>query len=136
MQNNTITITVEGRKLNVEKGSSIERVKEGFYPNSNVIIVAAYVNNKLRELTYSITEECNISFVDLSSQDGVRIYQRSLTFLLVKAFSDVFPGETIQICHSVSKGLFFESSVKGLNENDVQNIETRMEELVKKFTIY
>ena len=53
MQNNTITITVEGRKLNVEKGSSIERVKEGFYPNSNVIIVAAYVNNKLRELTYS-----------------------------------------------------------------------------------
>jgi uridine kinase len=132
MQNNTITITVEGRKLNVEKGSSIERVKEGFYPNSNVIIVAAYVNNKLRELTYSITEECNISFVDLSSQDGVRIYQRSLTFLLVKAFSDVFPGETIQICHSVSKGLFFESSVKGLNENDVQNIETRMEELVKK----
>ena len=70
--------------------------------------------------------------MDLSSQDGVRIYQRSLTFLLVKAFSDVFPGETIQICHSVSKGLFFESSVKGLNENDVQNIETRMEELVKK----
>lgn len=132
MENNLITVSVGEQRYKVEKGSTIERLKEQLYPDKKSIIVAAYVNNELKELTNSIEEDCDISFVDLSTQDGVRVYQRSLTFLLIKAFSDVFAGEMLQICHSVSKGLFFESSVKGLNERDVQKIEDRMEELIMK----
>jgi len=82
-------------------------------------------------LTYPVNEDCNISFIDLSIADGGRIYERSLTFLLIKAFHDMFPDDTIEICHSVNKGLFFECSVRDLNEDHVQKIEDRMRELVE-----
>lgn len=131
MQNKSISITVEGQKLNIIRGTSLEEIKDYFYAENKAIIVGAYVNNELKELTYSITEECNISLVDLSSPDGVRVYQRSLAFLLVKAFRDIFPEETIEICHSVSKGLFFDCSVIDLDGQDVQKIEDRMRALVK-----
>lgn len=131
MQNNSITVTIGDRKHNVLKGTSLEKIKNDFYSDSKAIIVAAYVNNEIRELTYTITEDCDIRFVDLSTADGVRIYQRSLTFILAKAFRDIFPDETIEVCHSVSKGLFFECSVKDLDEEDVQKIEDRMRALVK-----
>ncbi|WP_458379732.1 hypothetical protein [Thermoclostridium stercorarium] len=130
MENKSITVTIDGKKYSVTKGSTLEQIKNDFYSDSKSIVVAAYVNNEIRELTYAVTEDCNITFIDLSTADGARIYERSLTFLLVKAFHDIFPGESLEICHSVSKGLFFECSVRGLDENGVKIIEARMRELV------
>jgi len=130
MQNKNVTVTVEGKEYSILAGTSLEKIKNDLY-NRKKSIVAAYVNNEIKELTYQVTENCKVSFVDLSTADGVRIYERSLTFLLVKAFHDIFPGETIEICHSVSKGLFFECSVKDLDQEDVQKIEHRMRTLVE-----
>ena len=81
-------------------------------------------------MTHPITEECRISFVDLTSADGIRIYQRSLIFLLIKAFHDIFPDDEIEVRHSVSKGLFFESTRENLNAGDVERIEKQMQKLV------
>jgi len=125
-----VTVTIGDTRHSVLKGTTLEQIKNDLFSNNRAIIVAAYVNNEIKELTYPVTEDCNITFIDLSFADGGRIYERSLTFLLVKAFHDIFPDDTIEICHSVSKGLFFECSVKNLNEGDVQKIENRMRELV------
>jgi len=125
-----VTVTIGDTRHSVLKGITLEQIKNDLFSNNRAIIVAAYVNNEIKELTYPVTEDCNITFIDLSFADGGRIYERSLTFLLVKAFHDIFPDDTIEICHSVSKGLFFECSVKNLNEGDVQKIENRMRELV------
>lgn len=84
MQNDSITVTIEGRNYSVIRGTSLEKIKNDFCSENKAIVVAAYVNNEIRELTHPVTEDCSISFIDLSSADGVRIYQRSLTFLLAK----------------------------------------------------
>lgn len=132
MGNEFITVNLNGQKKEVSKGITIEDIKNNSESNGKSIIVAGMVNNQLRELTYPITENCDISFVDLSSSDGVRIYRRSLIFLLVKAFHDLFPDDEIEVCHSVSKGLFFESSRKQLNADEVQMVENHMKELVEQ----
>lgn len=132
MVNELITVTLNGQETKIPKGTTLESIKNTIESSSEFTIVAGTVNNELRELTYPITESCNISFVDLSSADGIRIYRRSLIFLLVKAFHDVFPQDELEICHSVSKGLFFESSRKQLNAREVQMVEDQMRELVKQ----
>ena len=95
-----IRIHLNGEDLVIEKGSKIEELIKGGKGKKDSVIVAAIVNNELRELTYPIERECDIKFVDLTSEDGIRIYQRSLNFLLVKAVHDLFPEKEIQICHS------------------------------------
>ncbi|MBP7175493.1 MAG: nucleoside kinase [Thermoclostridium sp.] len=131
MQKGLISITIDGQQIETQKGTTIETLMKSMTKQNKPIVAAAKVNNEIRELTYSVTEPCDITLVDLSNVDGVRIYQRSLIFLLVKAFNDVFPGEEIAVCHSVSKGLFFESS-NALNSEAVQKIEKRMTELISK----
>jgi uridine kinase len=96
------------------------------------LIVAGIVNNEIKELTYPITAECDISFVDMTTDDGIRIYQRSLIFLLVKAFTDIYPDKEIEIRHSVSRGIFFEPVDLELDKEDVEKIEKRMKSLVEK----
>lgn len=95
-------------------------------------IVAAMLNGELRELTWSLTEDDKVEFLDLSSDDGQRIYTRSLSFLLVRAAKDIIPEGQISIEHSLGNGLYVE--VRGshlLAEEDVQALEDRMRQLVQ-----
>ena len=54
-------------------------------------LVAAIVNNDLRELTFPIKMDSTLAPVTMADADGARIYRRSLTFLLETAFSALFP---------------------------------------------
>lgn len=132
-----ISILLNGQYVEAEKGTRIEELVKGQKGKKDALIVAALVDNEIRELTYQVENDCCISFIDLSSEDGIRIYERSLKFLLIKAVHDLFPEKEIQIRHSVSRGVFFEIIDYEVTADDAVKIERRMRELVKldmKFT--
>lgn len=94
-------------------------------------IVAAWVNGELRELTAPLSEDATVEFIDLSSDDGQRIYIRSLSFLLIRAAQDVLPGSRVSIEHSLGNGLYVEiHGERPLTEEDVAALERHMRELV------
>ncbi len=126
-----ISILLNGQQVKAEKGTKIEELVKGKKGKKDALIVAALVDNEIRELTYPVEKDCSISFIDLSSEDGIRIYERSLKFLLIKAVHDLFPEKEIQIRHSVSRGVFFEIIDYEVTTDDAIKIERRMRELVK-----
>lgn len=95
-------------------------------------IVGAIVNNELRELTYPIAKESDVEPVTMGTADGMRLYRRSLTFLLECAFEQLYPGSTVTIDHSVASGGYF-CQVLGrppLSTDELAALEERMRELV------
>ncbi|MDR2125444.1 MAG: nucleoside kinase [Prevotellaceae bacterium] len=95
-------------------------------------ILGAYVNNELKELSYEIYTPITVDFIDISNPDGMRIYQRTLTFLLQKALKDLFPKHTLIVQHSVSKGLYCEVSNGGeeFTMTQINKLEQYMRKLV------
>ncbi|MCX7772836.1 MAG: nucleoside kinase, partial [Clostridia bacterium] len=131
MADKEIKIVLNGQEQYVEKGTKIEELVKGQRGKKDSLIVAALVNYEIRELTFPIENECQISFVDLTSEDGIRIYQRSLEFLLIKAVHDLFPGREVQIRHSVRRGIYFDLFDFKVTPEDVERLEKRMRELVE-----
>ena len=127
-----IRLSLNGRKMEVCKGTRIEDLVRGMEGKKVSLIVAAVVNNEFRELTYPIERESVITTVDLSDADGIRIYQRSLKFLLIKAVHDLFPDKELQVRHSVRRGVFFEIVDYKVTQEDVDRLEKRMRELVEQ----
>jgi len=132
MSDQRIRITLNGHELTVEKGTRIEDLVRGMEGKKGAQIVAAVVNNEIRELTYPIEQESVITTVDLSDPDGIRIYQRSLKFLLIKAVHDLFPDKELQVRHSVRRGVFFEVVDYKVTPEDVERLEKRMRQLVEE----
>lgn len=95
-------------------------------------VLGAYVNNELKELSYEIYTPITLDFIDIANPDGMRIYQRTLTFLLQKALKDLFPEYTLIVQHSVSKGLYCEVSNGGeeLTMTQINKLEQHMHKLV------
>lgn len=94
--------------------------------------LCAYVNNELKGLAYEIYTPATIDFIDISNPDGMRVYQRSLTFLLQKALTDLFPQHTLVVEHSVSKGLYCEVTANEteLTITQINKLEQYMHKLV------
>jgi uridine kinase len=122
----------DGRVLEGPRGAPLEefvRVLDG-YPE---LIVGAVVNGDLRELTYPIEMEAKLRPVTLGEPDGMRIYRRSLTFLLAAAFEELFPGAWLTVDHSVSSGGYF-CQVRGrpqLTGPELELVEGRMRQLAE-----
>jgi len=76
-------------------------------------ILGAFVNNKLKELTYNIYKPKIVEFIDITHPDGMRMYTRSLSFVLQKAVNEVIPGRRLTIEHAISNGFYCE--VEGMN---------------------
>ncbi|MFA7467389.1 MAG: nucleoside kinase [Desulfotomaculaceae bacterium] len=100
--------------------------------NRRASVVAAYVNNVLMSLQGPLDSDCDIEFVDLASQDGMRIYIRSLVMLLARAASEVLPGCKIKMEHTLGNGVYGEINCQNfIRRSDIQAIEKRMWEIVQ-----
>lgn len=78
------------------------RLAAGPYP-----FLAAFVNNRIKELNYKIYTPVTIRFVDITSFAGIRVYQRTAWFILQKVVSDLYPGHRLHIRHSMGQSGFY-----------------------------
>ena len=129
-----ITVIVDGQgDIEVDVGTTLEQLSKEFKDRYSSTIVAATVNNHLRELSFPIQEHCNVKFLDLTTADGLRVYTRSLAFLFIRASKEVLPGCRVTVEHSLSKGLYCEIHYeRPIEETDVRKIEERMRDIVKE----
>ncbi|OAT79372.1 AAA family ATPase [Desulfotomaculum copahuensis] len=89
------------------------------------------VNNALKDLRFKLESDCRLEFVDYGSEDGRRIYVRSLIMLLVRAASEVFPGSAVSVKHSLGNGIYGVIKLgRALREQDIRQIEERMREII------
>ncbi len=95
-------------------------------------ILGAMVNNELKELEYEVYSPKSIRFIDITHPAGMRMYQRSLFFILQKAVKDIVPGGAVRIEHSVSKGFYCEidGTDEPLDLPLIFSIGDRMREIV------
>ncbi len=122
----------DGRVLSGPRGAAVGEFLAAIDCPS--LCVGAIVNGELRELTYSINMESKVEPVLMESADGARIYRRSLTFLLEKAFTDLHPGATLYVDHSVASGGYY-CQVTGrdpLSVSEIDALKSHMLRLIEK----
>lgn len=130
----TVDIILPGHQIKVvEGGRSLFEISKDvahYYPSP---LVTALVNEKLRDLDHVIETPSVVQFLDLYTKEGARIYQRSLTFLLIYATHILFPQAQIKVEHSLSKGLYCEIEKEPkLSETDVLALEEKMWQIVNQ----
>ncbi|MFO7696756.1 MAG: nucleoside kinase [Anaerolineae bacterium] len=95
-------------------------------------VVAGLIDGQLVELGQRIQRDVAVEPVDTYGSEGLRIYQRSMTFVLIVAARELFPEAQLLIDHSVTIGGFF-CTVLGrptFTLDELEAIGKRMQEIV------
>lgn len=128
----TVEIKIGENIYRIAQGTSLQEVLEN-YPPESFPIVGAIVNGELQELTYPLYADSSIEWLDISSNQGVRIYKRSLYFILLAAVSKLYPGYHLKIEHSIGQGNYCELRGENpLTPSDLVEIEKEMRAMVDK----
>ena len=130
-----LELTVLGKTFQVEEGITFEEVAKKFQSQFQGMIVLAKQKNKLKELSKKIKESGEIFFYDISNIEAMRVYHRSVSFLMVKAVKQLLGLKaSVVIEHSIHKSFYCEIRVKDVivDQAFLDKLEAKMRELVQK----
>lgn len=97
-------------------------------------VVAARVNYKVEDLNFLIYKPKDIEFIDVSSPSGMRVYVRSLSMVLGKAISELYPNAALRIEHPISKGYYctIDSFGNTLTPEVINNIKEKVKDIIAR----
>lgn len=123
-----------GRTIEVAMGTTLLEVERQLRLDGPHPFLAAYVNNRIKELNYRIYKPVTVRFIDITSFEGIRVYQRTISFILQKAVRELFPDRTLYIRHSLgASGLYCEISGFGpIPAEHLDAIKARMRGIIDR----
>ncbi len=96
--------------------------------------LAAYVNNRIREMHFRLYEPSTVRFLNISTYGGFRVYQRTLLFVLQRACEELFSGQTLYIRHSLGLGGLYcqVDGVESFSSEQIDSLRAKMREIVER----
>lgn len=123
----------DGRIFEAPPKTPLREIAHVSDPQASPPIVAAIVNGRLRELTFPVRHDSEVTWLTSGTTDGTRIYRRSVEFLMLVAVAEVFPDAEVWVEHSATTAAAYYCEVRGrapFTQQDLRAIEARMREIV------
>ena len=143
MEERTIQIRCRnnGKTLEVPVGANLQEVYKRCGLEMEFGPVSAKVDSKVEGMHYRVYKRKDIEFMDLHTSSGIRVYTRTLFFVLCKAAHDLWPQCKVVIDIPVSNGYYVDLKIRTLDENgnkvrrpttpdDVAALRQRMQEII------
>ena len=124
-------ITVNNKNIEAKNNETLEDVVKKHFKEKN--IVAANVDNTLKDLSDNVTENSNIELVTTNHKDGLDILRHSCAHVFGHAIKQIYPEVKMVIGPVIDNGFYYDIlSNEPITEKDLKIIENRMRKLVKK----
>ncbi len=93
--------------------------------------LAALSGGIVRELNDPLRHDCTLTPLTLEHEEGRRVYERSLRFVMLLALRHLYPYQQVRIEYSVGYGVFVRLPGIDLHRQDIVRIENEMRRIVE-----
>lgn len=120
------------KTFEVNQKTKISDLLKDEIENSEHPVIAAIFNNEYVNLDYEVEEDGTIKLVDISEKQGMKIYRRTLIYILSKAIRNLDLDYNIIVDHQLYNATFCEVEGKEILEDDLKKINEEMRRIIKK----
>ncbi|MAJ90575.1 MAG: threonine--tRNA ligase [Legionellales bacterium] len=112
---------------------SIMQVAQDIGPGLGKATIAGYINDELHDACELVENDAHLRIITNNDPEGIEIIRHSFAHLMGHAIKQLFPDVKMAIGPVIQDGFYYDVDTKTpLTPDDVQRIETRMKELIKK----
>ena len=131
-----ITITFpDGSTRNYAKGTTGYEVALSISPGLVKQSVAVELNERMRDLSYQITESCGINIIKRSNDKALELIRHDCAHVMAEAVQSLFPGTQVTIGPAIENGFYYDfSRDKPFSDEDLATIEKEMIRIIDNDT--
>ena len=128
----TVKVRINNVDYFAKKNTTLEEIAKEFQKDFKHPILAAKVNNALKELNHKVNKTSEVEFIDLNTRDGNKMHVNGLLFVLSVAVKELYGIRyDIKAEHSIDKGLYIETNFE-LTPERLNDIKKKMEEIINQ----
>lgn len=132
-----IKAIVNSNEYIMDKTETYEKLSDIVCGKRNYNNIVAKQGNKLKELSSCIEQGENITFIGIEDKDGMRVYHRTISMIMVCAVKKLL-GDRVPVAieHSINKSLYCEIRDKSVSitDNFLNTLKNKMNEYIENDT--
>lgn len=126
-------VRVNGHEIDVAYGTSAGEVIQQHLPSPELPVLAAIVQQRCVDLDHPICAPTEVLPVDYSMREGVLVYRRTASLILLEAARQLFPGVRVMIGQALGNGYFYRICLPGdFTVDHLRKLEDKMREIVRQ----
>ena len=123
----------DGSVRSVSAGTPVRDVAAAISPRLAKAALAAYVDGRMVDLSFPLTQNASVRIVTLDAPDALSLYRHSTAHLLAAAVTNLFPTVQCGIGPPTDEGFFYDFVVpRPFVPEDLEAIENKMRELAQQ----
>ncbi len=129
---NRIQVTYEGITGEFARGVSAHEAVQALAPETARETLCLMHSGACLELGEPLQEDCQITGLSYADEEGRRVYERSVRFLLLMAMKRLYPKKRVRILNSVGYGVYLRVIDEDMDHAMVRALETEMRSLAEQ----
>ena len=125
-------IKYNGRKTKIENGLTVSEAFKEDIEKSKYKVIGCLYNNEYRNLETEIEENAKIELIDISTKEGMKIYRRTLVYIMGKAFESLYPKEKLTVEYQLGNAMFCKCDSLPITKDFIKNLKEKIQEIIDK----
>ncbi len=125
-------VQYKDKVINLDKPMTIRNLLKEEIENSEYMVVAAIFNNEYKNLESIIKEDGKIELIDISSKEGMKVYRRTLVYIVGKAFETICPNKKMQVNYQLSNAMFCDMIDTEVTDELIEKLTQEVRKIVKE----
>lgn len=119
----------DGREIVVPYGTkAIDAIK--MVEDDTDDILAVVVNNEVKFQEFELKRDSQIGFVKIDSDDGYRVYSKSLKFVLYMALTELYGNKKVDFLSTINRNQYFIVNDLEFTEDVIARLKDKMTEII------
>ena len=124
------TIECNQQRITFDLPVTVAQALARLLPESHDKPLGAFCEGRVLELGSRLTQDTTLRPITFQDEEGRRIYERSLRFILLLAVHRCYPDVRVRIEHSIGFGMYLQLVGRRVVQGDAKLIEDTMREIV------
>ncbi len=123
----------DGSSRNLPEGATAFDLAADIGPWLARAVLAAEVNGELRDLSYELSDNDQVSLITEKSDQGLEVIRHSTAHLLAMAVQELFPEAQVTIGPVIEDGFYYDFAYeRAFTPEDLKKIEGKMKEIARR----
>lgn len=125
-------ITYDLNKKELQEKITVKDAFKEEIEQSEFPIIGAKVNNEYQRLDYELNEDSEVQLVNIATEGGMKVYRRTLIYIMAKAFDKTYKEAKIRVNYQLSNSMFCSIDNMEVTDEILENVEKEMRNIVSQ----